>query len=74
VKSPGRGHAKDQGPAFTAGLGAPARRALANVGITSLRQLAAKSEKEILALHGLGPSSMPNLRQALADAGLRFRE
>ena len=56
-----------------AGLSAPARRALENQGIKGLKDLAARSEKEILALHGMGPSSLPKLRKALKAAGLSFR-
>lgn len=54
-------------------LGAPARRALENKAITTPQQLSGFSEKEILALHGMGPSSIPKLRQALEAAGLSFK-
>jgi hypothetical protein len=57
---------------FLSLLGAPARRALEHAGITTLTQLAQRSEREILALHGMGPKSLPTLRQALQDAGLVF--
>lgn len=57
---------------FMAGLSAPAQRALTGAGIETLQQLAEKSEADILALHGIGPASMPGLRQALAAAGLTF--
>ena len=53
-------------------LPAPARRALQNSGLTDLKKLSKKSEKEILKLHGMGPASMPKLRDALKAAGLRF--
>ncbi|MEN1985596.1 RNA polymerase alpha subunit C-terminal domain-containing protein [Paenibacillus hubeiensis] len=59
---------------FLAQLSAPARRALAGEGITDLDKLSAHTEKEILKLHGIGPSSMPKLRQSLAEAGLSFKE
>jgi predicted RecB family nuclease len=59
---------------FLSHLGAPARRALENNGITTLEKLATHSEKEILALHGMGKSSIPKLRMLLADKGLGFRE
>jgi predicted RecB family nuclease len=58
---------------FLATLGAPARRALQNAGITALPQLAQFTEKEILKLHGMGPGSMPKLRSALASEGLSFK-
>jgi len=55
-------------------LGAPARRALENNGITSLQQLSKFSEAEILQLHGLGKSSLPILRKALNDSELTFKQ
>ena len=57
---------------FLATLSAPARRALEHEGITTLERLAEFSEKEILKLHGVGPTTMPKLRQALQDAQLTF--
>ena len=55
-------------------LGAPARRALENKGITTLAALAKYSESEILQLHGMGPSSIPRLKRLLKDAGLSFKK
>lgn len=55
-------------------LGAPARRALENKGIYTLEELATYSKKEILALHGMGPSTIPKLQKALNEAGLQFKE
>lgn len=65
--------AKPQDNIFSS-LGAPARRALENNGITNLTQLAELSENEVLAWHGMGKSSIPTLQQALAAQGLRFKE
>ncbi|MFE6078218.1 RNA polymerase alpha subunit C-terminal domain-containing protein [Paenibacillus sp. NPDC057886] len=59
---------------FFALLSAPARRALENQGITTLRLLSQYAEKEILKLHGIGPSAMPKLKQALEEEGLSFKE
>jgi predicted RecB family nuclease len=59
---------------FLSVLGAPARRALEREGITTSTQLSARSEKEILKLHGMGPSSIPKLRAALAKEGLSFSD
>jgi predicted RecB family nuclease len=59
---------------FLALVSAPARRALENEGITSLKKLATYSEKEILALHGIGPSAIPKLKAALKEEGLAFRK
>ena len=58
---------------FVDGLTAPPRRALLSQGIDSLKALSRYSEKEILALHGMGPSSLPAMRKALQAAGLGFR-
>ena len=59
---------------FLAELSAPARRALENKGITTVQQLAAFSKKEMLALHGMGPASIPKLMNALNKAGLNFKK
>ncbi len=59
---------------FMALLGAPARRALESHNINSLEQLAGYSEQEILQFHGVGKSSIPELKQALMAAGLDFRK
>ena len=53
-------------------LAAPARRALAGAGITSLASLSRKSEVDVLALHGMGPNAMAALRTALKAKGLTF--
>lgn len=54
-------------------LGNPAQRALANAGINTPEQLANFSEKEILKLHGMGKSSLPKLRDILAEKSLAFK-
>jgi predicted RecB family nuclease len=61
-------------PGFLSLLSAPARRALEHQGIKTLAALAKYSEAEILKLHGMGPGSIPRLRQALAAEGRQFRE
>lgn len=53
---------------------APARRALENTGIKTVKQLAEHTQKEIMALHGMGPASLPKLKAALKEAGLDFKE
>jgi hypothetical protein len=58
---------------FLSLLSAPARRALENKGITSLKQLSKFSEKEILQLHGIGPGSIPKLKDALKSVRLNFK-
>jgi uncharacterized protein YdhG (YjbR/CyaY superfamily) len=57
---------------WKAKLVAPVRRALEREGISTLSALAQRSEKELLALHGFGPSTLPILRMALKAAGLQF--
>jgi uncharacterized protein YdhG (YjbR/CyaY superfamily) len=57
---------------FLSILPAPARSALENNGITTLKQLSGYTEKEIQSFHGLGPGSIPKLKAALKLAGLSF--
>lgn len=59
---------------FLSLLSAPARRALENNGIKTIQQLSNHSEKEIMKFHGLGKSSIPILRTALAAEGLTFKQ
>jgi len=59
---------------FLALLGAPARRALENHGITTLKQLSKFSENEILELHGMGKTTIPKLITALKAEGLSFKK
>jgi hypothetical protein len=56
------------------GLAAPARRALAGAGYTTLEQLAEVREHEIAGLHGMGPNAVEKLRRTLAEHGLSFAE
>ena len=59
---------------FLAELSNPARNALEHEGITTLTELARYSEREILKLHGIGPRSIPTLKNALLRKGLSFRD
>ena len=59
---------------FLSKIYAPARRALEGEGILSLDKLAGYSEKEILQLHGIGPSSIPILKKELGEVGLCFKK
>jgi len=54
-------------------IAAPARRALENNGIKTLKILSTYSETEILEFHGMGPGSIPKLRDALKSAGLSLK-
>jgi hypothetical protein len=55
-------------------LGAPAQRALQNIGITELSQLTGVTEDGLSQLHGMGPNALGKLREALRAMGLSFRE
>ncbi|MEU4536887.1 hypothetical protein AB0G15_18665 [Streptosporangium sp. NPDC023825] len=55
-------------------IGRPARGALAAAGYTTLAQVAATSERDLLRLHGMGPKAIGLLREALAERGLAFAE
>lgn len=56
------------------GLGNPAKRALANAGVDSLKKLSSYTEKEVLKLHGLGPLSIQVLRKLLLQHDLDFKK
>jgi hypothetical protein len=58
---------------FLSTLGAPARRALENQNIKSLKQLSQYTEKQILKLHGMGKTTIPKLKDALEAEGLTFK-
>ncbi|OZB96255.1 hypothetical protein [Paenibacillus sp. XY044] len=53
-------------------LAQPAVRALRNAGIIRLEEVANLTEPELKQLHGIGPTAVEQLRQALADKGLDF--
>ncbi len=53
-------------------IGKPATRALAAAGITTLDQVATRSEAELLAMHGVGPKAVRILGEALAERGSSF--
>lgn len=55
-------------------MSAPARRALENAGIKTLKQLSKYSEKEISQLHGMGPNAIVKLKMALKKEGLGFKK
>ena len=54
------------------GLSKPAQRALGAAGYTSLAQLTQVSEADLGRLHGVGPRTIEQLRQALAASGFSF--
>ncbi len=53
-------------------IGAPASRALAAAGYTTLESLHGVAAADLLALHGFGPTAIERLRPALAALGLSF--
>ena len=59
---------------FLSLLSAPARRALENAKIKTLHDLTNFTENELLSMHGLGPSSIPKLKKALAEAKLQLKK
>ena len=50
-------------------LSAPAHRALADAGYSRLDQIARTTATDLLKLHGLGPKTIRQLREALAERG-----
>lgn len=58
---------------FPSGMSQPALRAFEAAGILRLEQLPDYSEAELLALHGVGPKTIRQLRPALAEKGLAFK-
>ncbi|HTN91510.1 MAG TPA: helix-hairpin-helix domain-containing protein [Sorangium sp.] len=55
--------------ALPKGIGKPATRALASVGISRLDQVARLSEAQLLALHGVGPKAVGVIKAALEAQG-----
>lgn len=59
---------------FLSLLAAPARRALERENIITLHDLTQYSEEDILALHGMGKSTIPKLQALLSEKGLTFKK
>jgi hypothetical protein len=53
-------------------IGQPAMRAFALAGLTRLEHFTRVGERELLAMHGVGPKAIEVLRRALADRGQTF--
>jgi predicted flap endonuclease-1-like 5' DNA nuclease len=53
-------------------IGRPATNALHLEGIYRLDQVVGRSERELLALHGVGPKAIRLLKEALAEQGMSF--
>lgn len=54
-------------------IGAPATRALASAGYTTLRQLANLQRSDLARLHGMGPRALHVLERELAQHGLQLQ-
>jgi predicted RecB family nuclease len=59
---------------FLSVVGAPARRALENAGIKNIRELSKWNKRDLLKLHGFGPSAIPKLLDELKKNGLTFND
>lgn len=55
------------------GLGKPAQRALINNQIHTTKDLSRWTRKSVAKLHGIGPSALPKLDDALRVDGLSFK-
>jgi hypothetical protein len=58
---------------FPTQLAKPAQRALDSAGYVKLEHFTVLSEVEVLKLHGMGPKALEQIRIALNDRGLSFR-
>lgn len=65
--------AKQHNPEFPK-LSKPAHRALEHAGIRKLKDLSNWTEKDLLALHGIGPSAIPPLKTAMKKTGVNFKK
>ena len=54
---------RDVPPPEVRSIGAPARRALTNAGLTTWEAVDAAADADLLALHGFGPRALRLLRQ-----------
>lgn len=55
-------------------IGSPATQALLSIGIASLEEVAAYSEKELLDLHGVGPKAIRILKDVMKEKGMSFKK
>lgn len=55
-------------------MGKTAPRELKYAGIGSLQEASEYTEKELLAIHGVGPKAIRLMKEAMAEKGLRFRQ
>jgi len=69
-----KGVVEPTGPSDLPNIGRPAIRALAQIGVRNVDQLAGYTEREILALHGVGPKAIRILRPVMKELGVEFQE
>lgn len=65
--------AKNEGQWQKIGLSAPASRALLNANLTKIEHLKRITEKQLLSLHGMGPSSLPIIKKAMKKCKVNFK-
>ena len=53
---------------WPSGMSMPSINALEHAGIKSLKDVSGQSERELAALHGMGPKGIQILKAALAEA------
>lgn len=70
LPSPRERAPRESGTPLPRSIGAPATRALREVGVTTLEQVATRSRTELAAMHGVGPMAITRLRESLAEQGL----
>lgn len=68
-----KGVVEPAGPSDLPSIGRPAISALAQIGVRNVEQLAGYTEREILALHGVGPKAIRILRPVMGEMGVSFR-
>ena len=61
-------------PEFPRDMGRPANAALVSQGVTTIAQVANMTERELLALHGVGPKAVAILRAELEKQGRRLAD
>jgi predicted flap endonuclease-1-like 5' DNA nuclease len=69
-----RGVVEPTGPSDLPNIGRPATSALAQIGVRNVEELAGYTEREIVALHGVGPKAIRILRPLMAELGVSFRD
>lgn len=74
LSTPRRRTPREVGTPLPRNIGAPATRALREVGVTTLEQVADHSTSALAAIHGVGPIAVTRLREAMAERGLAYAD